>query len=302
MSKNVLGVYLSDYKIVCAEVKVGRPPKTEKVAAWPIPKGSITFGSINNLDKVAESLIGVLDKLEASTYNAVLNIPTNLVGIKTIPHEEGYSKITEDQIAWEMSLHMNEPVENLVTSCFQTPYGLVMSASLNRYLIERGKVLEKAGLFVESIDPQPIADFNLMTVSSAARQKLSLAVVNVEKYYSHVIIFDKGKFFFGTNFFVSSDMLGKNESTKLNDEIAESIKLSIGAYILMEPSFQANGIVYFGFPISEAAKQGISERLNIKEIKPKDIFPKGIMSVKQKTGLTISEVLPVIGLAMQVYA
>lgn len=305
MPKNALGIYIGEREIICTEVKLGGTIVVEKLISSDIPEGAVSLGVITDIKSLAKILRNLLEQIEVTTDSAVTNIPPNLCGIKIIPEEPGYEKISNDQISWEMSYHMNEPQEELITSYQHAENGIILSAARKDDVIDRGRVLEDAGLFVESIQPQPIADFNLVSLISRLQSGFGAIVVHIDYPYSHVTIFDRGRFFYGVHFFTdiyAHERIGETVDTaRLRNDILDAVRITLGAYLKREPAFRPTGIIYIGKKLDEAFRNSLNDRLGFSEINIEKLVSR-TMKIRVSTAKKpLSQLLPVVGLSLYLY-
>ena len=301
MAKKFLGIQIGEYRIICVEARVSGGVIVNKIATAPLMENSVVNGIIAQPENVTEILQSTITKMEVTTDDAIINIPSNLAQIKCIPTEQDYLNLTEDQLEWELSHHLNEPIENLNVSHFVLPSTTVLVAAKKEPLMKRAEIAEKVGLNVVSLDPEPIAMFNLFSVIEGAKPKRNLIIANIEIPYSYLIIFAKGEFWNGPAFFTPPEIFGIGEGKRtwreFTDDIIAAFDMIIHSYQRFNPAFNLDGVIFSGRKLKEDIEQTISSRFNADIIDFEKILKRKTKLKSKRANIEPSEAAISIGLA-----
>ncbi|MCD6594733.1 pilus assembly protein PilM [bacterium] len=301
MAKHFLGIQISEYRIICIEAKVAGSVTVNKIAMASLPENSVVNGVIAEPTAVSEVLEAVITKMEITTDDAIINIPENLAQIKCIPTEQNYLNLTDDQLNWELSQHLNEPLQNLSTSYFILPMTTVLVAAKKEPVIIRAEIAEKIGLNILALDPEPIAMFNLLTVLEGSKPKRNLIVADIHIPYSYLIVFAKGEFWNGPAFFTPPEIFGIGDGKKTWREFTEDLitafDITIHSYQRFNPAFNLDGIILSGRKLKDGIEQTIQSRLNVDIIDFAKILKKKTKLKPQKANIEPGEAVIALGLA-----
>ncbi len=301
MAKRILGIHIGEYRVICIEARHSGNIVVEKVACSPLPEQSVANGIISDPSAVAEVLEAVISKMEVSTNNAIVNLPANLAQIKCIPTEQDYLELTPDQLRWEISHHLNDPVEESIISYFDLPMTTVLVAAKKAPVESRARLIEKIGLTVNAIDPDPIAIFNLFALVEGTKPRRNLIIVDIQIPFTQVVVFAKGEFWYGSSIFTPSELFGIGSGKKtwreFTENIEQALNMVLNSYKLFNPAFEPDGIIFSGRPLKEGSEQSISSQIEIKSIEIKPILKRKVKLKHKKAGLSPGEAAIAVGLA-----
>lgn len=302
MAKRVLGIHIGDYRIICVEARVsGSSVVTEKIGVGPLPELSVVNGVVANPRGVLETLESITTQMEITTGDAIINIPPNLSVIKCIPYEEKYLDLTDDQIKWELSHHINESVEQYLVSAFSLSATTVLVGAKEEAVNIRVAIAEKLGLTVLSVDPDPVAVFNLFALWEGARPKKNYVVVNVEVPFSSVVMFSKGEFWYGGALFTPPELFGyeggKKSWREFTEDLVAMLKMGVEAYTVFNPLFEPEEIYFVGRPLPDDVIQNVLVQLNLKSGKIDENLRKKARFKPKKGTINPREGVVALGLA-----
>ncbi len=273
----------------------------DRVAAASLPEGAVVAGVVANAHSAVQTLSDILAKMEVTTAHAALNIPPNLVQIKQIPKEEKYLSVVGDQVEWEISHHINEPLDEYELSAHSLLVSTVLVAARRRALETRTKVLEEAGLVVVAVDPDPIAVFNAIAAASGAKPNKNIVVVDVEVPYSSVVLFAKGDFGYGGAFFTPPELFGLGEGRRtwreFQEDLAAFVRMAVEAYRKLNPLFVAEGISFVGLGLKEGVASSVAAQVGLQVVEPVELVRKRVKVKPKKFGLSAQELFVAVGLA-----
>ncbi|RKZ28001.1 hypothetical protein DRQ26_02030 [bacterium] len=301
MAKHILGIHISDNRIICVECKLGSGISANKIAKIDLRQGVVVNGTIADPTFLAESIVEMLAKMEVLSAKTIVNIPVNLAEVKCIPTEKEYLSITPDQIEWEMRHHLNESPEEFSFSAFSLPGSTILTAVRKQVIDSYSQVLEKAGLLVEAIDPEQIALFNLVSVAVGSKPKDSLAVVDIEIPFSQVIYFERGNFGCGGKLFTPPELFGLGEGKKtwreFGEDISATISMTLDAQKQLNPTAVPEKIVFCGRKIKEDIAATIAGKVGLQLIQYNDLTKKRVKVKAHRHGLEPAELSIALGLA-----
>ena len=300
MTKTILGIHIGEHRIICTEAKTTGKIIVEKVAVASLPRDTVADGIILNSDAVMYSLSEIITRMEISTTNAVLNIPANLVHIKSIPTEADYIAISEDQLSWEMSHHINEPLTNYQLSHFVFPITTLIVATRKQAIVSRAQILERVGLFVEAAYPEQIALFNFLSAAVGHRAKQNIAFMNIEVPFSQVLLFTQGEFGYCSNLFTPPELFGigtgKKTWREFGDDLCAIMSIAIETQRLVVPAFAPDILITAGRPIKADIVSSIAQKIGA-QTKDFNKFSKEKIKIRpHRFGVSKEELSIVLGL------
>ncbi|RKZ29668.1 hypothetical protein DRQ33_08605 [bacterium] len=300
MAKRILGIQIGEYRVICVEAKISGGIVAEKIATAPLPELSVVNGVITKPMEVVEVLEAIITKMEIVTDNTILNIPANLAQIKCIPTEENYLNITHDELEWELAQHFNEPMEEFTTSAFVLPITTVLIAAKTVPMEVRASIAEKVGLTVLSVDPEPIAIFNLFSTIEGSKPKRDIVIINIQVPYSHIVIFARGEFWNGGIFFTPPELFNLSEGKKtwreFTDDLVSTIKIAMRTYTKFNPAFEPGTIAIVGRILKEGVSSTISSQFNADIVDIPSLLKKKTKFKHKKAKISAEESAVALGL------
>lgn len=301
MAKRIIGIHIDDYRIICSEARIGGGIAIEKLAVATLSPGIVQNGIIGNPAEVSETLSELLAGMEVTTANAIVNIPTNLTQIKCIPIEKNYLASSPDQMEWELSHHINEPMEYFQFS-YSALSGTYILVGVRQYaLTTRTQALEKAGLLVTSADPDPIALFNLFSIIEGAKSTNSIAIVDIQLPFSQIVFFARGEFGFGGTIFTPPELFGIGNGLKtwreFSDDLTAAVLMATKSQEIFNPVCMTENIVFTGRTIKDDIAQTIASKAGLNLLEFRKLSKKRTKVKPKKTGLEPTELSITLGLA-----
>ena len=301
MTKRTLGIHLEDYRIICVEAKVKNSVVVEKIATTELPRGIVTDGIIVEPASIVEILTEMLSKIEVSTDRAIVNIPSNLVQIKCIPTEKDYITIADDQLSWEISQHHNESILDFEVSHYTFPTTTILVGARRAALAGRAQVLEHAGLLVTSADPDPIAVFNLISLTTSSKTPINTMIIDVQTPFSQIVLSAKNEFGYGGSFFTPPELFGYGSGQRtwreFGEDLLASTKMVIKSLETVNPIFMPEAVLFTGRPLKGDIAQSLAAKLELKLLDFVSMTKRKSKVKSKKHGLAPTELSVVLGLA-----
>ncbi len=300
MTKSILGICLGDYKIICVEARISGSIIIHKIAIAKLPEGAITGGTIVDPITVASEISEILAEMEVSAADVVVDIPANLTFIKSIPTEKDYATVTEDQLLWELSHHINEPLESYITGNFIFDTTTILFAARKEAIEARSRILEHAGLSVLSVDPAPVATFNFISFIQGNKTNQTIVLFHADVPYSHIVFFDRGEMGYGGTVFTSPELFGLGEGKKtwreFSEDIISSIRMAIDSRKMLSASFTVEGLLFTGLALQSGIQETVSSHLGIETLDLKALCKKKIVIKPRKPSIDLAGLSVVAGL------
>ncbi|MGB9561664.1 MAG: type IV pilus biogenesis protein PilM [bacterium] len=260
VAKRTLGIVISDREIIVVEGKrSGKKFYLLKAARELIgDKGIVENGRIVSESACILKLRELIDQIKPEAVFASVNIPANLVLLKTIPLDPDIIERFPDWMEWEKEKHSVDA--SIKSELSYLPIGaktsdgeLYLMASVRKdIIIERKRVIEGLGLTLIAADPDPVAAYNGFIASCREDDESNYLFIDISlPFYTFFATFN-GKFVYGGTKVTSVDYHGierGNPPQVLFDSLAREIHQSALEFFAPYGDFPQNatGIILIGY-------------------------------------------------------
>lgn len=255
-----LGIVISDREIVFLEGKrSGKKFYVLKAARELIGgKGIVENGRIISESACILRLREIVDKLKPESLLASINVPANLVLLKTIAADPDILDKFPDWMEWEcsqlcLSSYGEQEISYVPLGARTSDGELYILASAKKEIIrERKRVVEALGFHLVAADPDPVAAYNGFISFAPEPENGRYLFIDISLPFYSFFATMNGKFIYGGTKSTSVDYRGLETGSPpqaLFDSLAEEIHRAALEFFAPYVDFpqNADGIILIGF-------------------------------------------------------